>query len=333
VVLSEDCGPLGIEIDAVLSVTAIICTRNRSRFLALAIGSLQNQTYAPHRYEILVVDNGSTDDTSAVVTRLARNSPVPVHLVEESQVGLSVARNTSWKFAQGEIVAYLDDDAIACPDWIEQCVKVYMDGDHVQGVGGRIEPWWESPPPTWMPSSMLRYLTSLDFGDQTRAIAWPEFLPGCNCSYRRNVFEHIGGFDTQLGRSGASLLAMEDNEFSLRAMRAGMTLYYSPHMAIRHYVSARRLTPSSVLAQSHWAGWSMAILEIKHFGFGHAAFHAAKEVLRSPSRALKAAYHMARGRRREAFWWTNNLSMGIGYVGALASARRFTRSNGYNHSS
>ena len=145
-----------------IDISAIICTHNRASYLIKAIQSLVNQTLDKSLYEIIIVDNGSTDDTKRIVSEefaSVRN----LKYVYEPILGLSQARNTGWKNAKGKYVAYLDDDAIADSQWIEKILLTFNSVKPTHGaLGGKVEPIWESPRPRWVSDSMLVAVTIVD---------------------------------------------------------------------------------------------------------------------------------------------------------------------------
>jgi len=137
-------------------ISAIICTHNRDQYLGAAIDSLLSQTI--DNYEIIVVDNASTDTTAAIVkdripaeTDAANQSP-PVHYVYESTLGLSVARNRGAEVAKGEILAYLDDDAEASKGWLASLLDVFEKNEKIAIAGGKVTLIWppSAQPPRWL---------------------------------------------------------------------------------------------------------------------------------------------------------------------------------------
>lgn len=141
-------------------LSVIICTFNRAHYLRKAIHSLLKQTLPPETFEILVVDNGSTDETCQMMTE-EFDSVTNLRYLYEPTPGLSHARNTGWKHAQGDYVAYLDDDAIAVSDWCHNILNVFKSYEIRPGcVGGRVAPIWESSCPHWVSVTMQHYLSS-----------------------------------------------------------------------------------------------------------------------------------------------------------------------------
>ena len=131
-----------------IRISAIICTLNRAAYLEKAIQSLADQTLPEEQFEIIVVDNGSTDNTKTMVEGFKHLENL--RYIYEPIMGLSQARNTGWQNAQGDYVAYLDDDAIACPEWLERIVQAFDTVEPRPGsVGGKVIPVWEAERPAW----------------------------------------------------------------------------------------------------------------------------------------------------------------------------------------
>ena len=181
-------------------ISAIVCTHNRSDLLQNTIQSLLVQTLDQDDYEIIVVDNASTDDTAAVVKALARQDR-RVRYVLESELGLSYARNAGVEAARADIVAFIDDDALADRRWLAALLHAFEVYPLVWAVGGRALPLWEKDRPDWLHDALLIYLTVHDLGSQDRGLQWPEILVGTNCSFRRALFGRIGPFAVAQGEN------------------------------------------------------------------------------------------------------------------------------------
>ena len=129
--------------------------------------------------------------------------------VHEDTIGLSVARNAALATARAPIVAFLDDDARAAPDWLARLVDAYRD-ETVVAAGGRVDLEWRSRPPRWMGPELESWYSALDLGPEPRALGEGEYLVGCNLSVRRDDARAVGGFDPDLGRQGDRLRSGED---------------------------------------------------------------------------------------------------------------------------
>lgn len=245
-----------------IKISAVICTVSRANYLRKSINSLIGQTLSAAHYEILIVDNGSTDSTSEVV--IGEYDDVQnLRYVYEPILGLSQARNTGWRQAVGEYVAYLDDDAIAYPQWLEKILHVFETIKPKPAcVGGRIEPLWETARPPWLSDKIARCLGVLDLSDSPMTLDDSHWLFGGNSAYPRQLLEGVGGFQTNLGRKGNKLLSNEEILLHQQLKQSGYRYYYHPEVAIRHHVPSFRLTKSWVIRRWYWQGVSDAVTAI-----------------------------------------------------------------------
>ncbi|ASC71541.1 EAL domain-containing protein/glycosyl transferase [Halomicronema hongdechloris C2206] len=239
--------------DPVLS--AIICTHNRAGYLGAAIDSLLAQTWDD--YEVIVVDNASTDDTRAVVQ--ARCSHLRLHYVYEATLGLSAARNRGTTVARGQILAYLDDDAEASANWLQALYRVYAANPRVAIAGGKVTLALAAGPigPGLLSENLMGHLGAYDLGDELHYITQPGLTPrGLNYSLRRSFLDSMGGFDLALARVGTNLLSNEELYMTQRALADGWQVAYVPTALVAHNVAPERLHPRWFLRRSWWQGIS-----------------------------------------------------------------------------
>lgn len=243
-------------------ISAVICTFNRAAYLRKAIQSLVEQSLGSSQYEIIVVDNNSTDDTQTVVTREFADAANLTYIFE-ARVGLSQARNTGLEQARGKYIAYLDDDAIAAFNWLEATLTCFETATFPIGcVGGKINPIWEAPRPAWLPNDYLSYLTVLDWGDEPIAIDRSKYVAGASIAFQTELLRKLGGFSTALGRKGKSLLSSEEVWLQELIRRSGYIVYYDPKITVGHHVSASRLTREWFFRRLYWQGISSAFLDL-----------------------------------------------------------------------
>ena len=234
-------------------VTAVICTRNRSSFLRKCLISLQRQDAAEGSYEILVVDNGSTDSTAETVKEF-RNDP-RIRYVYEPVAGLSRARNTGWRNARGSYVGYIDDDATAADTWVTSVIAVFLElSPEASWVGGPIELDWEIPGPAWIDEELMVPLGYVNWGQIPRSLLRQERLGGGNSAYPKRVLQDLGGFDERLGRGKNDLLSGEETQFQKKVEENGGFLYYHPGVKIFHWVGRERIRPSWFYRRYYWGG-------------------------------------------------------------------------------
>jgi GT2 family glycosyltransferase len=217
--------------------TAVVCAYTLHRWddIVAAIDSLQGQTRPPD--EIILV----SDHNDSLLAR-AGASFFGVRCVANSGArGLSDARNTGVSVATGDIVGFLDDDAVAGPRWVEHVLAAYEDDD-VLGVGGAVVPAWPGQPPAWFPDEFL-WVVGCSYTGLPQERAEIRNPIGANMSFRRSVLDAIGGFDAGLGRLGKDAAGCEETELSIRARAAhpGGRVLYEPNALCRHTVSLDRV--------------------------------------------------------------------------------------------
>ncbi len=221
------------------SACVILCTRNRAAQLGQALHSLAAMAVdASIQWEVLVVDNGSSDDTRGTVRRFEQAYGARFRYTFEPTPGKTFALNRGLREASGEVFAFTDDDAIVAPDWLAAMLSCI--GRHgADGVGGRVVPLWEAPRPHWLADRHLNVLALLDCGEREFRLSWrapPYMLYGVNFAFRRDVFARFGAFDTTLGSRG------EDQELFDRLAANDASVYYDPTVVVQHVIPGARLT-------------------------------------------------------------------------------------------
>ena len=257
--LSRMAGSTSVGSISTVSISAVVCTHNRAEYLAKALVSLSGQSLPAEQYEVLVIDNSSTDKTPAVAEAyLGRSNWRYIH---EPVLGLSRARNTGWRAAQGQYVAYLDDDAVASEGWlagIEQAFEMF--GPAVACIGGRCLPIWEAERPRWLADQMLSVFSIYHYADAPLILNDRQWLSGCNIAYRREALERVDGFPESLGRQGMKLLAQEEIFVRQCLEGLGLASAYQPGAVVGHHLPARRLTKQWFRQHAYWQGRSSAAL-------------------------------------------------------------------------
>ena len=240
--------------------SVVICTRNRQRLIERSIRSVFAQEYPVSCLELIVVDNGSTDDTAAVIAGCLTAAPIPVSHFVEPTPGVSAARNAGARRARYEHVAFLDDDAAADRGWLAAYDAVIRE-HRPPVVGGRVEPVIEDgvEPPPWWAESDIRGLFGLDHhaavgGRLAAPIRWPLWLGGGNCVYTKQVLAAAGAFKEDLGPTGTRRRVAEDIDLNVRLEREAVPIYYAHDAVIHHLVTADRLAPRSICRRAYWAG-------------------------------------------------------------------------------
>jgi glycosyltransferase involved in cell wall biosynthesis len=234
-------------ISVAVRVSVAIPTHNRPTFVREALLSVMDQV-SRASYEILVLDNGSNPNLCKDVTNIAYHSSVVVRYIAVPEVGLHHCRHVGARLAEGEILAYLDDDIIAPPSWLEAMLKPFSDAN-VACVGGRIVPRWEAEPPDWLSQfggNGGPNLSLLDLGTKTRQLSWPLTVYGCNMSVRRSVLCEVGGFHPDAFADRRMIWLRGDGETGLqrKIYQAGYAVVYEPRAWLYHRVPPMRLKPS-----------------------------------------------------------------------------------------
>lgn len=245
-----------------MRISVVIATRDRSALLRVTLEHLRAQHYLAGD-EVIVVDNGGSDDTREVVGAAAGGFPVPLRYLREDRRGKSAAVNRGVAEAGGDILALTDDDVLPAPDWIATIRRIFSTGS-VDLAGGRVDPWFEAEPPWWLrwqrpessamlsPLALLHYGEAQPLGERTAV--------GANLVIRRTVYQQLGGFNLDLGRQHGTLLCGEDHDFCMRAVRT-YRCQYRPEIRVRHWVPADRLRLRYYARWFYWSGVTNARLE------------------------------------------------------------------------
>jgi glycosyltransferase involved in cell wall biosynthesis len=250
-----------------VTYSIIIATYNRSTELAETLAGLARlETGAP--WEVIVVDNNSTDATRQVVEAAAPGFPAPLRYLFEGEQGKAAALNTAVRQASGDVLVFTDDDALVERDWLDRAGAALAETGGAY-VGGRVFPRWQTARPSWMPNRSGRLwavVALLDFGETRRefgrGIGWPL---GVNMAVRASVFhEHQIWWDNRYDRVGNSLRGQGQREWCLRVRAAGLHGYYAPDMVVHHLVPADRLQKPYFRRWFYWYGISRAVLYAHH---------------------------------------------------------------------
>ena len=252
-----------------MTATVLIATYNRAALLDRTLGSLRRLRMDPdRRWEVIVVDNNSTDATRDVVERHGRDFPVPLRYLLETRQGRSSALNAGIAAAAGTVIAMTDDDVIVDEQWLEAACDALLDpaSPDIAYAGGPVRPLWEAPPPPWLDlhrGDLWGTIAIQDHGDERFVYEEKKKVPlGANMAATRSLFARIGHFRADLGRtSGARVLGQEVPELLARARAAGCRGAYVPAMQVDHHIPAARLTRRYFRRWWYGKGVSRARLE------------------------------------------------------------------------
>jgi glucosyl-dolichyl phosphate glucuronosyltransferase len=303
-------------------VSVIICAYSDERWndLVASIDSVRRQTLAPAEI-ILVIDH------NRVLYERARKSFADVRVCENAGArGVSGARNTGIALAMGQLIAFLDDDAVGAPDWLERLSAPFGDA-RVLGTGGLLEPAWVDQRPAWFPEEYLWVVGCSYRGLPTRRAPVRNPIGGSFCM-RREVFEKLGGFQTEMGRVGSVPLGCEETELSIRARRHWRDgcFVFEPDAKVHHKVPPARARWSYFQARCFAEGISKASLTAR-LGATDGLSAERTYVLRTlPSGVLRGLAHGVITRDVSGFQRAGAIIAGLaltatGYVVGRARAR------------
>jgi glucosyl-dolichyl phosphate glucuronosyltransferase len=220
--------------DPLVSVVVCAYSDERRQELCRALNSIAHQIRKP--YEIVAV----IDHNPALQSVVAQDCPNVKVISNACARGLSGARNTGVQFATGNIIAFLDDDAVADPEWLKRLVYYYAHPS-VIGVGGAVIPMWPISRPNWFPEE-FNWVIGCSYKGQPEKTAPVRNPIGCNMSFRRSLFDVVGGFQEGMGREGADASGCEETEFCIRARQAfpQSIILYDPTARVHHQVTSER---------------------------------------------------------------------------------------------
>jgi GT2 family glycosyltransferase len=221
-------------------ITAALCTYNRADLLAGAIESLCKQTLSPKDYEILVVDNASTDSTRTLVEILRPGyDEHEIRYIYEPTSGTGYARNLAARQARADYIAYIDDDAQADPEWLRQALNIIHEYNRPACLGGPIYPFFTSSKPKWF----LDQYETRSLGNSIKLVRPMMAFSGSNMIWRKDVLMSIGGFGEDLGPTGNDFAIGEDSAAFRKLWRqdASSVVVYSPDLRVYHWVPETKM--------------------------------------------------------------------------------------------
>lgn len=230
-------------------LTVTVCTSNRLSLLKSCLNSLLSQTASKRRYEILVIDNGHPP----IPPRFKSGFP-SVRFFRESKIGLSNARNTGWKISSGYYIAYIDDDAIAYPDWVAEILLFIDRHPHAQIFGGPYDRFATIRLPAWFPPD---YGTS-SLGSREKIIdVGREWLNGTNLIISKKLLASLHGFSPNLGMRGSLRRYGEETDLLLRAHKLNHPVYYSPSIKVKHLLAPHKTSFTWLIKDKFTVGQSI----------------------------------------------------------------------------
>ena len=225
-------------------VTVIICSYNRAKYITEALNSLLYQDIDKSAYEVIIVDNNSTDDTEIVCHKFLNAHPeLKTIFLKEAKQGSSYARNTGASAAAGRILVFMDDDAVAEKNFISGYISLLNTYPEAAGGGGRIIPKYIPSKPKWMSHYVSSLVGNFDYSPVQCPFQIGKYPLESNMVVRADLFKKIGGFNTSLpGVKGTLRIGGEGKDFFYRLTADGSKIIYDPSIRVLHVVETSKLT-------------------------------------------------------------------------------------------
>lgn len=225
-------------------ISVILCTYNRDKYIYNVLKSVAENDYPHDQYEIVLVNNNSTDGTENECRRFQADYPdIRFRYFLETNQGLSYARNCGIRNAQGDLLVYVDDDATVNPEYLRTYSDFFTHHPEAVAAGGPILPVYETEEPEWMTHYTRQLITGkLFLGNNQREFPHGAFPGGGNACYRKSVFDTVGLFNVELGRKGNSLIGAEEKDLFDKMTTHGMHFYYLPNAILYHIIPPHKLT-------------------------------------------------------------------------------------------
>ena len=222
------------------NISLVICTYNRDRFLDETFASITNQSLAANQYEVIIVDNNSTDNTAKKAKQFIEAHPqLDIKYFFEANKGLSFARNRGIKEALYDIITYIDDDVILKNNFLQEINEFFINNPKAKGAGGKVIPKFEAgEPPVWNSKYVSGIVgnNGIEYPDRivkyTKELKYPI---GCNMSYKRQILTDAGGFNNEL------TFRSDDKDIFTRVSKITDEIYYLPSVILHHYIDKERL--------------------------------------------------------------------------------------------
>ena len=240
-----------------MELSIIISTYNNAQSLLRTLHSVAEQECDKSRWECVVVNNASTDNTQAVVEEfIAQHPELNLRIVNESQQGLSYARNCGIAESKGQILVFIDDDETVNTEFVSAYLDLF--NNHGAFIGaGAVKACYDSARPKWMSHYTEKMIANpIDLGDKVVTITSTVTPAGGNMAFNREVFSLYGGFNTSLGRKGSELLGGEENDIFGRIRSLGERVFYAPNAIVYHHIADSKLTPEYFDKLSYGVGVS-----------------------------------------------------------------------------
>lgn len=238
--------------------SVIVCTYNRDAYIYNTLKCIATNDFPTNDYEIVVVNNNSTDNTEQECIRFRNDFTKTNFLyIIEHQQGLSFARNRGIQESKGDFVIFLDDDAYVASDYLKNLRQVLLQQTDIFAFGGKITPLYESgKEPYWMSPRLAPVVSAIDLGNDVIQFPKNSYPIGANMGFRRSCIEQVGYFNTSLGRTKKNLIGGEEKDFFARIRDSKLAIYYVPTALAQHVIPASRTTEEYVVKMAYGVGAS-----------------------------------------------------------------------------
>lgn len=235
----------------------LIPTHNRADSLARTLESISHMNLPQgQNFEVVVVDNNSSDHTREVVERMAKATGLLMKWVLETRQGTNHARNRGIQEAKGTYLLFTDDDVVVTPHWLADYIKAFETYPNAACMSGRVIPEFSSGQPAWLPEDLLSYYGNQDYGDEARPFPFPKYPMEMNMAFRKDFLIRVGGFPTAIMRNATTLMSNDGKLFFNSLHHMQESVMYIPSGLIYHQIPPERITQDWLMKRIYWQGIS-----------------------------------------------------------------------------
>lgn len=246
-------------------LSVIICTYNREKFLYDALCHVAKNDIPVNDYEIVLVNNNSTDNTERECNRFAKDFPkIQFRYFVETKQGLSHARNRGIDESKGDVLIFLDDDSFVKPDYLSNLKRQLDKHPEAMAFGGKITPLFESgETPKWLCKWTYSWVSAIDKGENVVPFEGGSYPIGANMGFRKECIDLCGNFNTELGRNKKNLMGGEEKDIFNRVRAKNMTILYFPDIHVEHVIPPQRTTRDYIVKMGQGIGMSERLRTLK----------------------------------------------------------------------
>ncbi|MEM6843817.1 MAG: glycosyltransferase [Bacteroidota bacterium] len=276
-------------------LSIIVCTYNRDQYIDKTLNYLFQQDLDPSEYEVIIVDNNSTDQTAQICQNfLESNSTAPFHYFVETNQGHSYSRNRGVRESKAKHISFIDDDAFVHPSFGKNIIRFFQEHEDCLVIGGKIIPVYEEEEPKWMSRFLLPLVSALDMGNSPRPFTGRKFPVGANMAFRRTVFDRYGLFNVALGRKGSGLLGGDEKELIYRVKADNLPIYYVPDVVVDHIIPPKRLIKTYIQGLAQGVGLSEKE-RLSHASFPQKLQRGLEELIKIGGTLILFIWYLLRG--------------------------------------